>query len=132
MLVEQKVKKLFNQLLHGEIAQITLGHNDITVRIFDGASKLSFSTEVYLGGNYIPESVRLCLKGTPPFESKIIKTYRTVDEENFQIFLHYLGRLNHLNHQGFVDLIEEFSWLADHWKLYLDEHDKRDLVHVRQ
>ena len=28
-------------------------------------------------------------------------------------------------------LIEEFGWIAENWRLYLDEHDKNDLVHVR-
>lgn len=55
----------------------------------------------------------------------------TVDEDNFSVSINYLGGLEHLNKRMFVDLLEEFSFLADEWSLFLDEHDKNDLVHVR-
>ena len=130
MIVEKEFRKLVHQLLKEEIAQIVIGNSEVTVHVFDHAMKISLSSTVYFGGNFIPKSVRKCITTTPLFEKGAIKTSLLVDEENFRISLNYLGGLNHLNKRMFVDLLEEFSWLADEWRLYLDEHDKNDLIYV--
>jgi hypothetical protein len=133
MIVEKDLRKLIHQLLKEEVANISLGNSEILVHVFDNATKISLASTVYFGGNYIPKSVRLCLSHKPSFETtEHIKTYHTLDEDNFKISLNYLGGLDHLNKRMFIDLLEEFSWLADEWRLHLDEHDKNDLVHVRQ
>ena len=129
MIVEKEFRKLVHQLLKEEIAQIILGHSEVTVHVLDNAMKISLSSSVYFG-NFIPKSVRKCISQTPSFEKGLIKTSLLVDEENFRINLNYFGQLNHLNKRMFVDLLEEFSWLADEWRLYLDEHDKNDLVYI--
>lgn len=130
MIVEKEFRKLVSQLVKEEIAQIVLGHSEVTVHVLDNASKISLSSSVYFGGNFIPKSVRKSITQTPSFEKGLMKTSLVVDEENFRISLNYLGGLNHLNKRMFVDLLEEFSWLADEWRLYLDEHDKNDLVYI--
>jgi len=131
MIVEKEFRKLVHQLVKEEVAQIVLGHSEVTVHVLDHAAKISLSSVIYFGGNFIPKSVRKCLTQTPIFaKERPLKTSFTVDEENFQISLHYLGGLNHLNKRMFVDLLEEFSSLADDWRLYLDEHDKNDLIYV--
>lgn len=131
MIVEKNFRKLIHQLLKEEIAKISLGNSEVLIHVFDNATKISLSSRVYFGGNYIPKSVRLCLAHKPAFETGRIKTYHTLDEENFEITLNFIGGLDHLNKRMFIDLLEEFSWLADEWRLHLDEHDKNDLVHVR-
>jgi hypothetical protein len=131
MIVEKDLRRLFNQLIHNDFAQIDLEGFNITIRIFDQASKLSLSTPVYNGGNFIPTSVRKCLSHKAPYSQTMIKTYLSVDEKNFQIHLHYLGLVDHMNNDIFKNLLEEFNWVAHEWKNHLDEHDKNDLVHVR-
>jgi hypothetical protein len=131
MIVEKEFRKLVHQLVKEEIAQIVLGNSEVTVHVLDNATKISLSSTVYFGGNFIPKSVRKCIAQTPAFDKKVIKTSLAVDEENFLISLNFLGGLNHLNKRMFVDLLEEFSSLADEWRLYLDEHDKNDLIYVR-
>lgn len=133
MILEKDLKKLFQQLIHEEAAQIVLDGFDISVRIFDHASKLSLMTTVYNGGNFIPSSVRKSLsqKTFVKKELSSIKTTLSIDEKRYQINLHYLGGLENLNNQKFKELLEEFSFIADEWRLFLDEHDKNDLVHVR-
>ena len=131
MLLEKDLKKLFHQLISEDIAQISLGNSDITVRVLDGESKLILTTPVYFGGNFIPISVRNCLSLKSPFDQATIKTSLSVDDKNFSVYLNYLGSLDNLNHKGFSDLLEEFTWLADEWRLFLDERDKNDLIHVR-
>lgn len=131
MIVEKEFRKLVHQLVKEEIAQITLGNSLVTVHVLDNATKISLSSTVYFGGNFIPKSVRKCLTQTPAFDKGAIITYLSVDEDNFSITLNFLGGLDHLNKRMFVDLLEEFSFLADEWRLHLDEHDKNDLIHVR-
>ena len=130
MLLEKDLQKLVYQLLQMDFAHIQLDGSDIRVGIFDKATKLSLSTCVYNGGNYIPKSVRKCVSQKAPFESKEIKVYLTVDEANFQIFLNYLGNIEVLNYLLFQELLSEFTHLVDEWRLYLDKHDKDDLVYI--
>jgi hypothetical protein len=131
MLVEKKeFKKLFQKLIEEDTAHFNVGGSDIYIRVIDKASKLSLSTQVYFGGNFIPKSVRSCIVKQAPFSHGSIKTYLTVDENHFQVYLNYLGKLDSLHSDSFKMLLEEFSWLADEWRLYLDEHDKHDLVYV--
>lgn len=132
MIIEKEFRRLVHQLIKEEVAQINLGNSEVTVHVFDNATKISLASSVYFGGNFIPKSVRTSLDKKPPFHDKAhITTYFTVDEENFRILINYLGGLEHLNKRMFIDLLEEFSFLADEWRLFLDEHDKNDLIHVR-
>jgi|688.fasta_scaffold03877_8 hypothetical protein len=132
MNTHSQIKAVFHQLAQGDIAQIELGGSNITIRVLDRDSTFSLTTPVYFGGNFIPKSVRHCLSQKAPFAKEGLKTQLSIDENNFKIFLNYLGSLDHLNGEKFKNLLEEFCWLADEWRFYLDEHDKNDLVHVRQ
>lgn len=129
MIVDNDFNQLFEELSLHDHASVTVADMRISIRIFED-TKLSLSTLVYDGGNYIPQSVRHCLTKKPPFESPM-QTHFLIDEENFQISLNYLGQLGHFNSRHFQDLIEDYIELADQWRLYLDEHDRKDLVHVR-
>ena len=131
MLLEKDLQKLFHQLCHNDVAQVSLGNSEITVRVVDGASKLSLSTAVYSGSDFIPYSVRNCVLQKSTSRSHHIKTALRVDEENYKVSLNYLGSLETLNHRALVDTLKEFSLLADEWRLVLDENDKNDLIHVR-
>lgn len=131
MIVEKELRKLLHQLIKEDIAQIQLGGSEITVHVFDNNTKIFLNSSVYYGGNFIPKSVRSCLDKKPVFQAGHLNSYLSVDEENFRISLNYLGGLDHLNKRMFVDLLEEFSTEADEWRLYLDEHDKHDLIHVK-
>lgn len=131
MLVDKDIKKILSQLAEGDVIKVAYEGSDIMVRFLDTDSKLSFITSVYYGGNYIPSSVRSCLTHNAPFSHPSIRTYLSIDEQKFQISLNYLGHLNSLDHHNLHELIEEFGSIAEKWRLYLDEHDKHDLVHVR-
>ena len=131
MLAQKDLKKLFNQLLVNEIAQIELGGSHITIRFHPDESKFFLSTPIYLGGNFIPNSVRKCLSYKTPFAKEHIKTYLTLVEDKFQIDLNYIGTLDNLSGEKFKELLEEFSWLSEEWRLFLDDHDKNDIIHVR-
>lgn len=129
MIIEKELKKLFHQLIHGADGHITLGGSDITVHMFEQASKFALSTSVYEGGNFIPKSVRTSLSHKGPFSP--LRTTFNVDENNFLISLNYLGHTDSLTDNSFIELLEEFGDLADQWRTYLDEHGKNDLIHVR-
>jgi hypothetical protein len=131
MVIQKELQKLYQQLLQDTVARIPVNGTDVTVRILEG-SKLSLSTEVYFGGNFIPPSVRASLTKKLPATEGHIKTFFTIDEPNFRIYLNYLGHIQTLKNQAFDHLIEEFGWLAQEWRHFLDENDKHDLIHVRK
>lgn len=131
MLVDKDLQKIVPKLEQESPVQLQVEGIDVLVRAFDGASKVSLNTSVYLGGNFIPQSVRRCLNEKAIFANDHIKTYFSIDEEHFTIYLNYLGTLQSLKSTQLKVLLEDFAFLADNWRLRLDEHDKQDLVHVR-
>ena len=133
MVVASELNKIFQNIKTHEQGQFFLCGSDITVRVFDKASKIAFRSPIYFGGNYIPKSVREGIKKIPPFENlQLIRTSLSVDEQNFRVFLNYLGSIDELNQKKLHDLLEEFEYLSEEWRIYLDEHDKNDLIYVRQ
>lgn len=131
MIIEKEFRKLLHQLIKEETAQIKLGGSDMSVHVFDNATKIFLSSEVYLGGDFIPKSVRDSLLKKPAFENDHIPSELSINEATSSISLNYVGRLDHLKKRMFIDLLEEFSCLADEWRLFLDENDKNDLIYVR-
>lgn len=135
MPVMQEYKKIYQKLMQESVAQIIVGGFDITIRIYDNARKCSLATDVYSGGNYIPKSVRECLTKHPNIARENpripIKTFVSLDEANFRIYLNFLGIFEGMNTDAFRSVLEDFSWQAEQWRLFLDENDKKDLIYVR-
>lgn len=130
MIVENELKKLIHKLVHEEVAQIQLGDSKVNMHLFEQSTKISLSSTVYIGDNFVPMSVRKCLSSQTKLKMSTLNTHLSLDEETYQISLHHIGSLDYLNTRTFVDLLEEFSWLADQWRSLFDEHDKQDLVPV--
>lgn len=131
MLVEKEIQKMFQDLVANDQAQIFLSGSDVSVRIFDNSTKISLTTPVYFGGNYIPHSVRSGITKTPPFErNQTIKTSLAIDEDSFRVFLNYIGTTEILNNTKFIHLLEDFCYLAEEWRIYLDEQDKNDRIYI--
>lgn len=130
MTVKDEINKVIQDLQLDDNAHINMHGYQVSIKLVDSAHKVSLSTKIYQGSNYIPQSVRSCLvKGLPNHHSEI-HTSVSLDEQNFQIRLHYLGKSDHLNPSTFSSLLEEFSWIAEEWRYFLDEHDRHDLIHV--
>lgn len=130
MKLENNFHRLYNRLFSEHRVQIHLGGSDIDVHLFDRHEKMSLTASVYEGDNFIPLSVRKCVNGKTPFEGQWIPTKLVIEEDKFKVLLIYVGKGSEFNLQNFKDLLEEFSWQADEWRLYLEEHDKHDLIHV--
>lgn len=130
MLIADELQKIFPQLFQDETAQVTLDISDVSVRIFGRGKNVSFSTPVYFGGNFIPHSVRRSLSETPHLENVSLKTFFTIDEENFRIYLHHNNQMVSMNESGFREMLEEFIGVADEWRLILDENDQNDLIYI--
>jgi hypothetical protein len=130
MIVEQEINKIFRRLIAEENVRIKIDESLIQVSLVDSGHKLSMSTQVYNGDNFIPQSVRKCA------HSSVIgigglRTTLFIDENNFSISLHYLGRSDDLNSQHLNGMLEEFSSQAQEWRLSFDENDRNDRVHIR-
>ena len=132
MLVKHEIQKIVHQLASGDPLKIALDGADVLIRFIDDSSKVSLSTPVYAGGNYIPHSVRHGLARLPAFiHESPMKTTLTIDENHYQVYLHYLGAIHPPLQKDMQVLLEEFGSLAEKWRLYLDERDKNDLIHVK-
>ena len=131
MLIEKDIQRMFSQLASGDSIKVAFDGSDIMIRFIDESSKLSLSSLVYDGGNYIPSSVRRCLSHKSPFSHPSIRTFLSIDENRFQVQLNYLGHADSLTRFHFKEILEEFGLIAEKWRMYLDEHDKNDLVYVK-
>ncbi|MBA3238790.1 MAG: hypothetical protein H0T62_10665 [Parachlamydiaceae bacterium] len=130
MILAKDINKLFNCLLGEGTVQLHIGGSDINAQLSEQNAKISVSAVVYEGDGYIPKSVRKCAAGKLPFSGEWIHTQLEIDEDNFTIFLTYKGQTREFNQSNFKDFLEEFSWQADEWRLYLEEHDKHDLIYA--
>ncbi len=130
MILEKEISKLLSDLASNERSQVCLNGCVVSVNVEDQGKTLLLTTPVYYGGNYIPKSVRSSLKQKAPFDQLRISTSLEIDEDNFSVSLKYRGEMAPVGYNGIVDLLEDFSWLAEKWRDYLDEKDRNDLVYV--
>lgn len=130
MVIAKSAEQALSWLISQNETQIQVGESLIAMRVFDNASKLTFSTPVFVGEKFIPLSVRGCL--FDQFPEQTIKTYLSVDEANYSVNLHYVGTVENLDNRSFKDLLEEFAGIADLWRGWLDDHDQREYVYVRK
>lgn len=130
MLTSNELKVLISGLYANKVTQFSLAGSTVTLQVNGKGSPIHLSAPVYWGGNFIPLSVRAAIKKKPPFDERVIETYLKLDEETFQIEIHYKGGLDAAKPEVFGALMDEFGFLVDHWKEWLDEHDKNDLVYV--
>ena len=132
MLTLEEVKKLTAELQVNQTLKRSDVGSEFTVRLVDEASKLSITIPVYKGQEFIPISVRQSVHKPSPFKSATVRTYLSIDEDRFQISLNYLGRFQPGQPENFHQVLSEFLDQAEKWRVKLDEHDRNDLVHVRQ
>lgn len=91
---------------------------------------LCIETSIYQGEHFIPFSVRAATHSTPTAIHSSLKVSLILDEETSQVILHYAGNAEDMLAARFNDVIEEFSWVAEQWKNYLDERSRGDLLHI--
>jgi len=130
MVSSSLLKTILDELHTGGQTQIRLLGSLITVKSCISDSKLWLSTVIYHGENYIPDSVRSCLGAPPPVPHSRIPTFVTINEKKFQLTLNYLGIMPQHNPKELNDVLEQFSWDAEEWRYFLDDLDRRDLIHV--
>lgn len=129
--IKKMIPQVLQQLYFFKRAEIDTGSIEpLSIHLSDNRSQISLFTVVYVGQEYIPNGVRTCLDKEAPFQNPL-RTYLTIDEEQYKIYLNYTDGIDHLSHETLNELLEEFNMAADEWRLYLDENDKKDLIHVR-
>jgi hypothetical protein len=127
----KEVSQVIERLKADRSAHIDIYGSPLSIGLFDEAHKLTLSTVVFHGSNFIPLSVRACLnKKDAPIHPSALPTYITVDEQNSSIILNYIGRWESVTPFTFDRLLDEFCWLAEEWRSFLDEHGRQDLVHI--
>ena len=130
MLISQELKRALYSINDSKITQFTYAGSVFTLKISEKNNSLQISAPVYWGGNYIPHSVRDCLVKRAPFDEGIIRTSLKIDEDNFSVELHFEGDTKKKPEIQLEEVFDEFSFLVNEWKEWLDQHDKNDLVHI--
>jgi len=125
------ISSLISQIKSQQTVDIASGTHSIAVRFSPLTETLAFETSVYQGYNFIPYSVRDCLVERPRSTHTHLPTYLYINEDAYQISLHYRGDAQDLEEERLPELIEEFRHVAEEWRRVLDDYDKRDLVHVK-
>jgi hypothetical protein len=130
MLTHSELKNLITELSLNKVTQFSLAGSLVTLKILHHGKHVHLSAPVYWGGNFIPLGVRDAIKKRPPFDERVIETFLTTDEEGFEVVLHYEGDAKSAQPEVFGALMDEFGFLVDHWKEWLDDKDKKDLIPV--
>lgn len=129
MLLEWDAKRTLSHLVQTGSAEVELLGATVTMRL-DSDNKIVLSATIFSGDDYIPPSVRQALGSDLPNGAATIRTFPKIDEALFTVYLHYFGVLSAVNLTDFKALLEEFGWLVDEWRRYLDDRGRDDLVHV--
>ncbi len=130
MVVQQEVQKLLHSLVIRESSMITIGSSEILVRLINKGDKVLLTTPVYYGGNYIPQKVREAATERRLIQSELISAELVINQDKFEIYLEYSEDAKNLDIDRFKEDLEEFAWLADEWRLILDQEDYNDRLHI--
>ena len=131
MLVGKEIKKALDRLNSGNTVEFVYEGSPVMAQLVDESSKIILSSTVYNGVSYIPKSVRTSLANKQTFLNPHIRTFLTVDESRFCVFLNYIGHSNAITDDNLTKLFFEFGKIAEKWRNYLDENDKKDLLPIR-
>lgn len=130
-MTSEKINTLMEELRASGVTQgIFLGY-PLFAKVNPDQNQLYLQTKVYSGGNYIPPSVRQCVKNPPLSTTQLRHTKVQVDEKNFQIYFFYQGDVDLKDEEEFKNLIDHFCWAAEEWRFWIDDHDERDRSYVR-
>jgi len=133
MVLQKDLAKTYEELIKGGQSLLFSSGSDISLQALEGGSKFLLSTPIYFGADYLPGSVREAAKKIPPFDlHQTLLTSIKIDEEQFRVYLTYLGASLDLAQDKFKHTLAEFDYLASEWRIYLDEHEKKDLIWVRK
>lgn len=132
MIIDKQIVKILTEVNRNNCSSFECNGFTVLIKTFDEGTKISLSTLVYQGDQFIPYSVRASIsRGQIPTYHSTVRTSLSVIEKEYQVFLKYLGKTCHLTEESFSYLLEEFCYIAGKWRDYLDEKDRNDLVYAR-
>lgn len=130
MLIKEGLEKFILNLVAIGRATVDYGNSKLHVEFDREQKQVRLSTQVYFGGNYIPQSVRGALLLSPPFSIREIATSFFVNEEAFTIDLQHIAKGISLFPREISSLVENFIFLAESWKTLLEEEDEKDRIYI--
>ncbi len=128
---EAVIEQVYQSLSTSDQTRRVVGVFDVEMTKLSAQRQLRLVTPVFLGGNYIPGSVRRALAtGTVMAHDAKTEVSLHIDEENFRVLLTYQTDWPNGSRDAFMALFEDFIVLADEWRRLLDEYGEQDLVYV--
>lgn len=131
MITKEEVQQAYQKISSYRIARIGDSIHGLFLQPVDFGTKLHLSALVYAGDKFIPYSVRKAAT-LPLLYSPPIRTWLAINEERFEIYLHFLGPIDPMDEHTLHELTSQFEETAILWRQIFEERDRQDLVHVHQ
>jgi hypothetical protein len=131
MVTKREAEHTLENLHSLRITKIGKASDALFFQPVDFGTKLHMSTVVYTGEKYIPPSVRKA--ASEPLDLKpMIPTWLSIEEELFEISLHYIGGVGEMDVEELYEISAIFEETAIRWRQIFEEKDRQDLIHVHQ
>lgn len=121
----------FIALNSGGVFRFDHSGGQITAYLVSDHTKLVLISSVFQGEGYIPESVRKATKRESLAGFASLPTTLKLDEGAHEVSLRYMGKAEK-SESAFLALLEEFSALAEEWRLFLEDRGGDDLLYVKR
>ncbi len=104
---------------------------EIELQLNERRDRLFFMTSVFDGGDYIPLSVRQCLKeGALTSFDRTGRITLKIDESGYRVLLSYEVQFTSDGVSSLDSLLNEFLLVASDWSSLLNDRGNRDLVYI--
>lgn len=119
------------QILSHQQGSIQISQFFVELTLLEKGELISLRTIIYEGGDYLPQSIRLCIHGG---ELRVtagnIHVELMIDEENKSVLLHAQMEWKAGSIGDLRELLHEFVQLAEEWRRLLDDYGEQDLIYV--
>jgi len=131
MVTKDETQQAFKKLTVLQNAKIGDPVMGLFLHMQDFGSKLHMHSLVYVGDGFIPFSVRKAVQSHVDI-NPTIDTWLKINEEEYQITLHFVQSVSHVTPDDFFALTSQFEEAVIRWRQILEERDREDLVHVHK
>lgn len=131
MVTKEEIKQAFCKISSFRIARVGDSINGLFLQPVNFGTKLHLSSLVYAGDKFIPFSVRIAAS-RPLQNNPLVNSWLNINEEQFQITLHFVDYLDPFDEHTLHELTSQFEETTFMWRVIFEEMDRQDLVHVQQ
>jgi hypothetical protein len=118
----------FGKLLEQGQRTILLCGFELTSRLYDDGQQIYLTAAVMVNRAQIADSIMEAIREGQIVEGAGLDTFLRLDEASGTIYLDYLGPMVAETPVHYIQMLQEFIWIANEWRYRLDLKGKEDLV----